>query len=327
MRRWHRLAVLGCGAALTGYLVFAMGAAAVLASFRELSWRLVLLIVFPCFALKMFDTLGWRFAFPAERVGFWPLAASLLAGQAISSTTPTGMVGGNAVMAWTLRDRVSLRESFASLLIMQTTSTVSQGLFLLIGIVLARSTLSSSPLVRAMEWLLVLEAIGVTGFVVVQVVGIGSRGRALLARLGVAGSGALGEAATDVDQALSQFYRREPRRLALSLTCNLLGWITRAVETWLILFLLGATVSVSMALIIEAFTTGIGFATVFLPTDVGVEEGGAVATFLALGLQGPTGLSLSLVRRIREVAWVALGMVLLVGLKAPPAAALRTQDA
>ena len=99
----------------------------------------------------------------------------------------------------------------------------------------------------------------------------------------------------------------------MSFVFNFLGWITRAGETWLILFLLGASVSIITALIVEAFTTGIGFATFFLPTDVGIEEGGAVATFLALGLGGATGLSLAMVRRVREVAWTALGLSLLAG--------------
>src|SRR5262249_41451132 len=105
--------------------------------------------------------------------------------------------------------------------------------------------------------------------------------------------------------------RRQPRRLALSLTCNFLGWITRAGETWLILFLLGAAVSVTTAIVIEAFATGISFATFFLPIDIGVEEGVAVATFLALGMTGATGLSFSLVRRVRELVWIAVGLLLL----------------
>jgi uncharacterized protein (TIRG00374 family) len=327
--RLYRAAMLVCGAALFAYLIYTMGPATVLAAFQALSWRLLVVIVFPCVALKMFDTLAWRFAFPPhERVPFLSLARSLLAGQAVASTTPAGVVGGNAVMAWMLRDRVSLRESVSSLIIVQTTSTASQGLFLLLGILLARWTLSPSvALVRVMEWLLLLEAIGVVGFIAVQMRGIVAGGYGMLGRFGFSGGAALGEAATHVDQALVAFYRCQPRRLALSLASNLLGWIARAGETWLILYLLGAAISVPTALIIEAFATGISFATFFLPTDVGVEEGGAVATFLALGLSGATGLSLALVRRVREVAWTGLGLLLLAGKRRPSAAALRAQGA
>jgi len=299
-----------------------------LASFRVLSWRLLPLIVFPCAALKTFDTLGWRFAFPDDSVPLLPLARSLLAGQAFSSATPTGTIGGDAVMAWTLRDTVALRESVPSLIIVKTTSTASQGLFLLLGILIARWTLPSSlALVRVMQWLLLLEAIGVVGFLAVQMRGVLAGSHAVLDRFGFSGSSAFGEAAAHADRALVAFYRRQPRRLALSLTCNLLGWITRAAEVWLILYLLGAAVSVGTAMVIEAFGTGISFATFFLPMDLGVEEGGAVATFVALGLSGATGLSMSLVRRVRELAWVGVGLLILAGKPTPTPRALRAQRA
>jgi uncharacterized protein (TIRG00374 family) len=326
--RWYRAALLVCGGALCAYLILRIGLTPILESFRTLSWRLLIVIVFPCVVLKTFDTLAWGVAFPHERMSFLRLATALLAGQAVGSTTPAGLIGGNAVMAWMLRDRVSVRETLSSLIIFHTTSTASQGLFLLLGILLAHWTLETPPvLVRIMKWLLVLEVIGVVGFIAVQMRGIVAGGYRLLAWFGFSSNTALGQAATDVDEALATFYRRQPRRLALSLAFNFLGWTARAGETWLILWLLGASVSVPTALIVEAFATGISFATFFLPTDVGVEEGGAVATFLALGLSGATGLSLALVRRVREVAWTALGLLLLAGNRRPSKATLRVQRA
>jgi hypothetical protein len=328
MAQRYRAAVLACGAALFAWLVYRLGPATILESFRVLSWRLVPLIVFPCLALKLFDALAWRAAFPRSGVPLMPLLASILAGQAVASTTPTGALGRNATMAWMVRDRVRIRDSLSSLIIVQTTSTASQGLFLLLGIVLARWALPSSPpLVRIMEWLLLLEALAVTGFVAVQMRGVLAGGHGLLGRLGFSGGAGVGEAAADIDRALVSFYRHQPRRLMLSLVYNFLGWVTRAAETWLILYLIGAGVSVYMALILEAFATGISFATFFLPMDIGVEEGGAVATFLALGLSGATGLSFSLVRRVREVAWTALGLLLLAGDRRPSPAGLHTQGA
>src|SRR5206468_7845223 len=168
---------------------------------------------------------------------------------------------------------------------------------------------------------------GVVGFVVVQMRGVIAGAYGLFERLGFSSGRGLGRAATQVDEALVAFYRRQPRRLVLSLGCNFLGWMTRAGETWLILFLLGATVSVGTALVIEAFGTGISFATFFLPLDVGVEEAGAVVTFIALGLGAATGLSFGLVRRIRELTWVALGMLLLAGKPMPAPAAVDVQAA
>ena len=320
--------LIACGAALFVYLVLRIGPATVVESFRSLSWRLLVVIVFPCVVLKMFDALAWRFAFPDAGAPLLSLSAGLLAGQAVASITPSGALGEKAVMGWMLRDRMSLREGLSSLLVVQTTSTISQGLFLLLGVVLARWTLSSSlALVRAMGWLLLLEVIGVAGFVVVQVRGGVAGGYGLLGRLGLSGGAGVGETVAHVDRALLTFYRSHPRRLAMSLGCSFLGWVTRSGETWFILYLLGASVSVPMALIIESFETGISFATFFLPTDLGVQEGGIVATFLALGLSGAIGLSFSLVRRIRDLAWTALGLLLLAGKGRPSPVAARTQQA
>jgi len=328
MAQRYRAAVLAGGAALFAWLVYRMGPATILESFRVLSWRLVLVIIFPCVALKLFDAFAWRYAFARGPVPLMPLFTSILAGQAVASTTPTGAIGRNATMAWMVRDRVGLRDALSSLIIVQTTSTASQGLFLLLGILLARWTLPSSPpLVRIMQWLLLLEALAVTGFVAVQLRGVLAGGHGLLDRFGVSGGARAGEAAAHIDRALAAYYRHQPRRLMLSLIYNFFGWVTRAMETWLILYLIGAAVSVPMALIIEAFATGISFATFFLPMDIGVEEGGAVATFLALGLSGATGLSFSLVRRVREVAWTALGLLLLAGERRPSPARLHTQGA
>src|SRR5438552_1860624 len=128
-----RAAMVGCGAAVIVVLLLRIGPGAVLASFRQLSWRLLIVIIFPCVVLKTLDTFAWRFAFPRDRVGLPTLATALLAGQAVGST-PASVIGGNAMMAWMLRDRVRPSESLSSLIIVQTTSTASQGLFLLVGI-------------------------------------------------------------------------------------------------------------------------------------------------------------------------------------------------
>jgi glycosyltransferase 2 family protein len=326
--RWYRAALLVCGVALFSYLIVRVGPGAVLASFEALSWRLVVVAVFPCVVVKAFDTLGWVFAFPTDRVPFMRLATTLLAGQAITMTTPTGTLGGDAVKAWMLRDRVSLPESLSSLIIFKTTTTASQGLFLLLGIVIARWTIApDATLIRAMEWLLVLETIGVVGFVAAQMLGVMAGGHRVLERFGFAGRGNLGPAARHVDQALRTYYRRQPDRLVLSLVFNFLAWIAGIGEAWLILYFLGQPVSLTTALVIEALGAGIAFATFFVPAQVGFAEGGAVATFLALGLDGSVGLTFSLVRRVRDLTWIGLGLVLLIGKPMPSAAALRAQAA
>jgi len=232
------------------------------------------------------------------------------------------------VKAWMLRDRVSMHETLVSLIVVKTTMVASQGLFLALGVLIARRILSlDTPLIRAMEWLLVLEAIAVGGFLAVQTAGMVGRGERLLRRFGIRTGERAGAAAEGIDRGLATFYRTRRGSLLLSITCNLAGWVASAGETWLILRFLGAAVSVPTALVIEAFGTGVRFATFFVPAQIGVAEGGSVAACVALGLSAGTGLSLGLVRRVREAAWAGVGLLFVAGSPRPSRAMVPVSEA
>jgi glycosyltransferase 2 family protein len=311
-RRLHALLLLA-GAGLFALLVWQIGPRAIVASFTRLGFALLIVLVFPFCVITAFDTLGWRFAFRRNRVSFWELAMARTAGEAVNGTTPTGSVGGEAVKAWLLRDRVPFRESLPSVIVAKTTITIAQALFLLFGIVVAWLALSAeaSWLLKPMGLLLGLEALAVGGFVYAQVAGVLAGGGRMLERIGVMRPAHRGLPLRRIDRALSLFYRRSRGRLALSIGFHFLGWLVSAAETWFILWLLGAPVSPTTAVVIEACGTAVRFATFFVPAHLGVLEGSNVAVFMALALDPATGLSAMLIRRVREAAWIGLGFLAL----------------
>jgi putative membrane protein len=311
--RWLRAALLLVGVALFAFLVWQIGPRAIAASFGQLGWRLVIVLVFPFSIITACDTLGWRFAFRRDRVSFWTLARARMAGEAVNGTTPTGSVGGEAVKAWLIRDRVPFRESLPSVIVAKTTITMAQALFLLLGVVVAWWTLPTREawLLKPMSALFGLELLAVGGFVYAQMAGMVAGGGKLLERMGLVRANHRGLPLRRIDRSLSLFYRRQPIRLALSIGCHFLGWIVSAGETWFILWLLGVPVSPATALIIEACGTAVRFVTFFVPGHLGALEGGNVAVFLALGLNPAAGMSAILVRRVREAAWYGLGFLLL----------------
>ena len=294
---------------MLGLVVADNDPAAIAASIARMGWRLAIVLVFPITLVTLFDTLGWRFAFAHDRVGLATLVPARLAGEAFNMTTPTAALGGEAVKTWLLRGRVPIDEAVSSVIVAKTTIIIGQGLLLLLGVVLAWTSLpADSPILRAMEWLVALEVLALGAFVVVQMRGLAARGARMLARVGLSrfeGHATLGR----IDETLAMFYRRRPLRLALSIGCHFAAWLLGAVEAWLILEFLGTPVSLVTATVIEAFGTGIRFATFVVPGSVGVLEGGYAATFAALGLGSTAGVSFSLVRRIREAVWIAIGLV------------------
>ena len=297
------------GVALLAALVAQNDPAAVLTSITDLSWRLGIVVFFPAVLVALFDTLGWRYAFLSGIVPFGPLAASRLAGEAFNMATPTAAVGGEAVKAWLLRGHAPLDATLASVIVAKTTITLGQGFYFLLGVVVAwRTGLTGSALLHGMLWLLGIEAVALGLFVLVQTRGMLGWTLRLLERLGVRplrGQATLGR----VDAALGQFYRSAPERLGLSIGFHFIAWALGSVETWLILKFLGSEVSLATATVIEAFGTAVKVATFLVPASLGVLEGGFLATFATLGLSSTTAISFSLVRRLREAVWVAIGLI------------------
>jgi len=300
-----------------GFIVADNDPRAIAASIARVGWRLGLVIVFPAALVAFFDALGWRYAFTRDLVGLRTLLCTRLAGEAFNLTTPTAALGGEAVKTWLLRDRVGVAEAVSSVIVAKTTITIAQGLLLLLGVVLAWTVFpADSRLLTAMEWLLALELVALAVFVVAQTRGLAAFGGRLLARLG-AHRFARHEGLGRVDRSLAQFYLRQPGRLVLSIAYHFTAWLLGALEAWLILAFLGFPVSLVTALVIEAFGTAIRFATFVIPASLGAQEGGYAATFGALGLGGTIGVSFSLIRRLREAVWVALGLAAFACLRVP----------
>jgi uncharacterized protein (TIRG00374 family) len=300
-----------------GFIVAENEPRAIAASLARVGWRLALVMVFPAALVAFLDALGWRYAFTRDVVGLRTLLWTRLAGEAINLTTPTAALGGEAVKTWLLRDRVSLAEAVSSVIVAKTTITIAQGLLLLLGVVLAWTSLAAdSRILTAMEWLVTLELVALALFVLAQTRGLAAFGGRVLARLGARRFGRH-EGLGRLDRVLAGFYLQQPGRLALSILYHFAAWLLGALEGWLILWLLGTPVSLVTATVIEAFGTGIRFATFMIPGSLGALEGGYAATFSALGLGGTMGVTFSLVRRLREIAWIAIGLITFALLRVP----------
>src|SRR5262245_25963057 len=307
VRVFRSLATLA-GLAIMAILIVRVGSDDTLRqAARGLGWR-SLPVCLPFGLIMAVDTLGWRYAFAYDRVPFLRLVAARMAGEAVNIMTAAAVVGGDAVKVWFLRPHVAYRESIASVIIAKTTMTLSQALFLLVGVVAAVWLAVDARLVRAMLWLLLVELIGTGGFLAVQVAGFVSRGARLLERFKRLHALA---AAENLDRTLQGFCRHVWRRFGLSVGFHLLGWLMGALETWLFLYVLQIPASVMTALVIETLGSAVRFATFFIPGSLGALEGANTAAFAALGFGAPAGLAFSLLRRLRQVVWIGLGVVVL----------------
>lgn len=301
--RYVRFGFFLCGAALLVGVIIDNGPRTILASIEQLSWRLAVIVCFPGALVALLDALGWRFAFDRDRVPFSRLFCSRLAGEAFNMTT--GGLSGEAVKVWLLRRWIALADATSSVVVAKTTITLAQVLFLLVGIVLSWQMPSVSSLVLGLRVLLALEVMGLCVFMLAQTRGIFARGGHLLRWIGLPIPSGLDR----IDDALIGFYRHRRYRLGLSIAFHFAAWLLGSVESYLILRFLGLPVSFLMATIIETFGASIRFATFMIPASVGAMEGGFAAIFATLGLGSAAGVAFTLVRRIREASWIAIGLI------------------
>jgi uncharacterized protein (TIRG00374 family) len=317
-RTWLRLVVSAAvGALLLGLLLASTDIDAVHELMGDLGpWSPLVLLPYALIAWA--DTLGWRCTFPpAVAVGlpFARLYLARMAGEGINSVTPTAAVGGEPVKLYLLRGlRLSPSDGVASLVIAKTALTVTQSLFVVLGIAafLARQGLARLEVI-ALGGLLVLTAGFAVGLVRLQ-----RRGPALtlwrwlhrvLPRARFVGR--LRHAAASIDERLADFYRIEKGAFLRASGWHMLGWLLGVWEVKLMMWVIGAPITWGDALIIEAIAQPIRATAIVIPGGLGTQEIGGVAFCTYLGIAEPVAVTLWLLKRARELVFDGLGLLYL----------------
>jgi hypothetical protein len=64
------------------------------------------------------------------------------------------------------------------------------------------------------------------------------------------------------------------------------------------------------AWLLEALIQVLRIVTFFIPSSIGAQEGGIVLIFQQFGFANPLSLTFAIIRRIREILWVGVGLLL-----------------
>jgi uncharacterized protein (TIRG00374 family) len=263
------------------------------------------------------NTLAWRLMLPPEQRASAPfpaLAGMLLAGDAVNAVTPSAVVGGEIVRISMLRRRVPTPTAAGASAVAAMAQHVAQVLFVVAGSAVA---LAAAP-AGAFRTALMAAAALASLAAVIPLWLARSRGarRAVESRLErTRWWNRLKRGHEDgwtalVDATLGALERR-PGDFALAVALYGAGWLVGAAEAWLVLRLLGAPVDLRQAFVIEALSVAIEALFFFVPAKMGTQEGGKYLVFRALGLDPAHGIALGLIRRMRELAWAAVGLAVL----------------
>jgi uncharacterized membrane protein YbhN (UPF0104 family) len=262
------------------------------------------------------NTLSLRCMLPdgGRRMPLRSLAPVLVAGDAVNTVTPTATVGGGLVRVSLLAPWITTPGALAAVGLAAMAQFVAQVLFVLSGLPVVLTQVSDAGL---RSGLMILSAVlllflGAVLFLAWSRVAWRPL-ESLLCRFGLfrrwwASGGA--RLRSFGIQVLASLQSR-PADFARSVSFAYVGWFWGVVETYLILRMLKSPVDWSRALSIETLAVTIEGILFFVPAKMGTQEGGKVLIFKAMGLDPARGLALGLVRRVRELAWAAIGLCVL----------------
>ena len=272
------------------------------------------------------NALAWQRMLPPEHravVPFSFLAAAMISGDAVNAVTPTAVVAGSLVRVGLLRRRVPTATAVGATALGAMTQFAAQVLFVLTGIPMVLGLTADQGLRTGLVLLFAVLCLGL-GLLLALVWSPGfwrmlqgAMDRIALWRRFRARRE---EGVAALDEATLGTLRRRPRDFLLGIALYYAGWLIGVVEARLILWLLRVPVTWRQAFSIEALSVAIEAALFFVPAKMGTQEGGKYVIFAALRLDPAKGFALGFVRRLRELAWSAVGLSLYGFLQKHPAA-------
>jgi uncharacterized protein (TIRG00374 family) len=304
-----------CGSAVFGYLVVRIGPGQLLTDAAHTGWMFA-----PIFLLYgvvyLLNAAAWQLIMAAEPhpPPFWRTCAITVSGFSLNFLTPMVNVGGEPFKIAAIAPWLGLRRAAGTVVIYQMVHTFGLLLSFLTAVVLGAVLLPPTPVVRtslaaAFVALLALALLLLTG----HQRGVLERALDVLQRLPLVdrltrrlepkrATLAL------MDAQITEFYHRDPRRFVRVLALEYLSRCLFMVEYLLIPLSVGLHIGYARAYAIGGLSQLVQNVLFFVPFELGAKEGSLYLLFQLLGLDPALGVYTAIVSRLRDVAWIGLGV-------------------
>lgn len=316
-----RVSVIGLGAAL-------IGAALLVITVRQVGWTAIRASVGAVggwFAVVV-ALGGLRFL---ARARSWVLCAAhvggprlpsttafgaVLAGDAVGNLTPLGLLASEPTKVWLVRAVLPTGPAVTSVALDNGFYTASVLFMVAAGAWVLVRQVALDPALR-------LTVEGVLAAVVLALLAglwLARRRPAVVSRLAQLAARITGRQARtaaalhDIETRFYGVIDWPPATLARALAWQAAFHVGAVAEVWMVLRVLSSgTTTVGDAFVLEAAGRLVTVLFKVVPFRMGVDEVGAAAVATALGIPPQHGVALALVRKLRIVAWNAVGLVVL----------------
>lgn len=257
------------------------------------------------------DTYAWHILLDKRhRIGFGRLINIAWIGEAVNSLLPVALIGGGLVRARLLSlTKVPTAVGGASVVVDLTVAVVSLIFFSLAGVVVVLTNAMPGHTSAQLLTGLIIFSFLIYAFYLAQRRGMFLLLARRLERMnGGAGTGTFTGNAAQLDRCVEEIYQRGGI-FWFACMVRLVGWVIGTGEVWLALHFLGHPVTLIDALMLESLGQAIRSAAFVIPGALGIQEGAYLVLGASIGIPPQTGLALSLVKRVRELAFGLPGLL------------------
>jgi hypothetical protein len=313
--RWLHRGLIVLGAAGLVALVLQSGPARLARDAAALGLGAALVVAIAALE-HLLHALAWGRCFgAAHRPSARTLVEAHLAAHAVNLSTPTATLGGELVrggLAWHGAPRSERLAALTADRLSLAVADTAIGLAGCAALGLSGSLGGASRAAVAAGGALL--AAGVAGFLALQrrgrlasLIGDGRLPRRLL---GPARAERLAQGAREIDGRLASLHAERPRDFLASVGLHALGTSVGALQLAIFLAWLGVPFTAGGVLAMFAAATALDLFSFFVPARLGAQEGARMVAFAIGGLEPARGLLFSLVLRLEQLVWGALGMAL-----------------
>ncbi|MEO1090713.1 MAG: lysylphosphatidylglycerol synthase domain-containing protein [Pseudomonadota bacterium] len=308
MKLWLRGLWVMALALFVGLIVH-YGAADIAHGVASAGWGLTVICALRLVPMAL-RTVAWRAILPRSiDRPFTTLLAYRWYSESVNTLLPVAQVGGVVLRGHLhAQSGVSGPKAMGGVVVDLTAEVIAQTVFAAIALGALMLAYSSDGFAYTVIPALLGFALLVGGFYLAQRSGLFGRVTGALEAMIGQGLGMTAAYALAMDRAVHRLYHRR-RPFGRSVGLHLLAWLAGTLEIWVAAALIGHPLSLVDALVLEGLVNAIRAAAFMVPGALGVQEGGMVLLGGLVGLPPDAALSLSLVKRVRELLLGVPGIV------------------
>ncbi len=270
----------------------------------------------------MVNTLSWWLIINdegrVEGLSFWRVYKLTVSGFALNYTTPCGLMGGEPYRIMELKPYTGVSKATSSVILYVMMHIFSHFWFWFLSIFLY---VAMYPIGVPMGVMLAVIGafclLGIYFFSHGYRTGMAQKGIRILTHIPFVRGWAKRfaeekkETLVQIDSQIAMLHGQHKHTFYSSLLFELSARILQSLEIYLILKAFNADVSIPDSILILAFSSLFSNLIFFSPMQLGAREGGLALAVDGLHLTGALGVYTGLITRLRELFWIAIGILLI----------------